>query len=964
MNSPFYIFPWDKPFMPPFKNFVEEISGGHPGRAVIITPHLRPARYMKDLFAKGKKACVLPKMMSVNNMITAWRAALSKKSLHVASPLDQAALLYDCVKDLNLDAPMIKSLKSAGSDMGAFLPWGLKLAGILEDLAIQGADIQNFPNMEGELGKAPSIILSSLREISDLWERKLAERQWTTPGQDHKFAAAHAEDIPRLIAPSESQPVFIAGFYILPGAHEILLKSLWEAGARVCLHTDPALAEGRQHWSCDYHYKWAKKWRADIEPVALAPVEGEPAAESDKDEEKYTFFSGFDLHSQLSKMNQLLQEEDFMTTAIIPCKEEELPALAQSLPPVNVNISMGYPMERSPLIRLILSILKMFANSPEDRCFKSSDVLEVIRHPYIHMLKDGEDGASSAASLYGLEREIQKSGLYWSRKGEPSLALGVIDALSQWFSNLSSLDGLGEGIENLCFWLSEKGRDGWKWIYKLDQEVMFRLANNVVPALRNNLLAKTPFTSQTLIKIFMEQVRREAIPFDADSLEGLQIIGLLESRLLQFDRVIVMDASDDALPKRAGQDPLLPDSLRSLLNLPDNKEREAAFAHYLFRLLSGAKKVHFLWREGASGGEFYDGKKTRSRFLEELIYNMEAKKPELLESGGAVEAPRAVLKMTVPKSLSIPAGPELDKAVERFWSNPVGVTSLDAYLACPVQFLNDKIIGLEGGYEEKSPNALAGEYIHKVLKEIYNSLEGALAENLPEGELERLMAEKCQEIKINDMKLDQILPVDEQCALDISVPKILKAYFAKKTDHTECLKHEEDISAEIGLEGKTVVIQGRLDRLDKGADGLYIIDYKTGKTIPKTNPGLWEDADFFDRVSQAIGSGDAEELDACFNQLREKTTSLQLPLYLLALSRIGEKKYGSFPANAALAPLRFAQKEKNLLASPLTGKTDPRLERIRLCLNLLYHHTRLASAFKPKKIDGCERCAYNALCGM
>lgn len=962
MNSPFYIFPWDKPFMPRFKNFVEEISGGHAGTAVIITPHLRPARYMRDLYAREKKACILPKMMSVNNMITLWRAALAKKPLHAASPLDQAALLYECVKELKLDAPMIKSLKSAGSDMGAFLPWGLKLAGILEDFAIQGGDIQNFPNMEGELGRAPSIILSSLREISDLWEKKLAERQWTTPGQDHKFAAAHAGEIPRLISPSEEQPVFIAGFYILPGTHEILFKSLWEAGARICLHTDPALAEGRQHWSCDYHYKWADEWRAELEPAA--PEEGEPAVDPENDEEKYTFFSGFDLHSQLDEMNQLLKSEDFSTTAIIPCKEEELPALAQSLPPVNVNISMGYPMERSPLIRLVQAILKMYADSPGDGRFKSVDVLEVIRHPYIHMLKDGEEGESYAPSLFRLEREILESGLYWSKKGEGSPALGVIDSLSQWFLNLNSLAGLGEAIESLCRWLSEKGRDGWKWIYKLDQEVMFRLAHNVVPSLKNNLLSKTPFSSQTLIKIFMEQVRREEIPFDADSLEGLQTIGLLESRLLQFDRVIVLDASDDALPKKAGQDPLLPDSLRNLLNLSNNREREASSAHYLYRLLSGAKKVHFFWREGAQGGEFYDGKKIRSRFVEELIYKKEAKKPELLESGGAVKAPRAVLKMAPPKSLAIPAGPELDEAVERFWSNPINATSLDSYLDCPVKFLNDKIIGLEGGHEEKSANALAGSYIHKVLKEIYNSLNGELAENLPEKELEALIAEKCEEIKINDMKLDQILAVDEQCALDISVPAILKAYFAKKTDREKCLKHEEDISAEIGIEGKNVVIKGRVDRLDKGADGLYIIDYKTGKTIPETNPDLWEDADFFERVSQAIGSGEPGELDACFNQLREKTDSLQLPLYLLALSRIGEKKYGAFPANAALAPLRFTPKEKNLLASPLAGKKDPRLERIRLSLALLYHHMRVVSAFEPKKIKGCERCAYNVLCGI
>ncbi len=973
MSTPFHIFPWNKPFIPPFKNFINELSGGQPGKAVIVTPHIRPARYMTNLYRKDKKARILPKMIRVNDLVSIWRAKLSNGPLYMANSLDQVSLLFECVRELNLDIPMSSSLKSIGSDIGTFLPWGMKLAKILEDMAIEGAGITNLPNLDFELGNTSASILSSLEEIGNLWEAKLRERNWTTPGQDHKFVAAHAEEIPDIFFPTSEHPVFLAGFYILTGTHKTLFKSLWKAGAHICLHTDPEIINDRGHWSCQYHSKWITDWNASAELISDKEEDGQKAevnlVETNEAGSglkcKNTFFAGYDLHSQMDEVGKLLRQSGSTSTAIIPCKEEALTAILQNLPPENVNVSIGYPMERSPLIRLFQSLLEMYSNSPRENYFRSADVLSVIRHPYIGMLREEPEGTDYRSSLFKLEKEILDSGLYWEKTGQASLAKGLIDTLNEHFSGIDTMNKLGSAVESFCRWLLEKGRDRWKYIYQLDQEVMFRLVNNVVPLFKNNLLSEEKFPGKILSSLFMEQIKEENIPFEADPIEGLQVIGLLESRLLQFDKVLIVDANDDVLPKKAGQDPLLPDSLRYQLNLPDNRQKEAASAHNLFRLLAGAKEAHFLWQEGTSGGEFYDSKKVRSRFIERLIWEEEKKRPELLEDNKSiVEHPRALLKISSPDIKPIIRNPELDRAIAGFWSRPVSMTSLDNYLSCPVQFIRNNIINLESPSEGQNRNILAGQYAHKVLEKIYDGMKGKLPEDLEYEAREKLIAINCDSIS-QEMRLADVLAPDEYEALNISIPKIIRRYLSKKSENSlQCLAQEEDLDGEISIDGKRIKLRGRIDRIDKGKDGLYIIDYKTGRDLPKNNPDLWDDGDFFANVARACKEKDVDELEACFNLFRKKISSLQLPAYLLLLSQSDIYKKDGFPANALWAPLRYSKKEEFLLSSPLTGESDPRLNHFREAINLVYNHMTLLPEFRPDKNKICERCAGKTLCGI
>ena len=183
-------------------------------------------------------------------------------------------------------------------------------------------------------------------------------------------------------------------------------------------------------------------------------------------------------------------------------------------------------------------------------------------------------------------------------------------------------------------------------------------------------------------------LQQQRIPFEADPLGGVQVLGMLESRLLQFDRIFIVDATDDVLPGAPGQDPLLPDSLRRILGLPDARRRERAASHTLYRLCACAREVHFYWQESQGRSGLMDSKKARSRFVEQLIWAHEQRTGALLTPG---TAPLAVAACDVtpmpPRALSLKRNQALQDAMRDFLAAPIPPTALDTYLHCPLAFV-------------------------------------------------------------------------------------------------------------------------------------------------------------------------------------------------------------------------------------------------------------------------------------
>lgn len=977
--SPVHIFPWQRPFLPDLKNFLERVSNGRPGSVLLIAPHNRPWRYLTRLYADAGHAGLLPRFMPLADVITAWRARISSAPLHMAAELDRVALLHECVTRLARDDQRLAA-RFAHMDMARFLPWGLRLGNVFEEMLAQRLTAVDLAHVEEEAAQPAAALLGALGRISKAYLDALAQCGWTTPGLDAFAVAEDDGPIPPFFRPAPERPVVMAGFALLSGSEDALLRRLRLAGGHVCLHADPALATGAgQHWSCDIFADLLRRWKA---PAELAVT---PDAQEAGRRPRISFFAGYDGHSQLQALRDDLAatpSSEAASTAVVLTDNALLMPVLHHLPDKNVNISMGYPLDRSPLNRLLEAVLQLRETRAEDGRFYWRNLLQCLRHPYLNMLcaPDGQGGALRLRdALRRLEHAVRRGPRFvdWDVLAADCAAelpvplRALLDGLCEHVLRRScaarTTDDMAAWLLDLCDFLLRNGGDMWRH-FPLDAEAMYRLARHAVPALRRNCLAHTPFPVAALHSIARQVLRQERVPFEAEPLTGLQVLGMLETRLLHFDRVLVLDATDDKLPGNPAQDPLLPDSLRRALGLPDAHRRERAAAYTLYRLCAGARDVRFFWQEGITRSTLFDGKKSRSRFVEQFIWQEEQRRGRLLAPG---RAPLLTARCTVrPAPVAVPRlerAPALAEAMNSLLNSPLSATRLDVYQQCPLRFARQHLCGLEPPREvnEGDDPAAVGFCIHETLRALF---EPYLNREVRRGDISRetLRARFLEALERADLR--RLLPPDSCLMLEESAPVRLWSFLENQPQTTFIAALEKKLEVTLPLADREYAFTGVMDRLDRRDGLLHILDYKTG-TLKKHEGGLWTDTAFFHRVQELCGrfadgaAPDAaalETLDALFEELRLRLPSMQLPCYIV-MAQAG--KLGPL-GDAALVELRAAGREYPLFGGLVDEDLDNAVRYCGLALSVTVLHMRHAPFFAAKPDKHCDWCPYAALCAV
>ena len=871
-GSPFLIFPWQRPFLPDLKAVLEDCGDGRSGSALLIVPHNRPWRYLLQLYAKdggSKYCCIMGESAAIFCTVL---LRFKTRGARGRNMLDRVALLHDCVQHLTGDDAAL-SARFARMDMALFLPWGLRLAALLEEMLGQGLEAADLAYVENEVAAPAAALLGALGRIGRAYLSALHERRWTTPGLDQYMAGRQASRIPPLLLPGAERPVLVAGFSVLNGTEDVLLRSLWRAGAHICLHTDPALAGNEPvHWACAEHAAWLRRWQA------RAKLAVEPDAREAAHKPRLSFFAGYDCHSQLQAMHDMLEKDtktnaNMPSTAVLLTDSALLMPVLHHLPDKDVNVSMGYPLTRSPLNRLLDALLRLQDGRAEDGRYYWRTLLQCLRHPYLNMLRIEDEGGRNLFlrdALRRLETLVRTGSRFvdlavLADECRAALPAPLSALLSQCLAvtveapaAARSTADMAECLRGICDFLLAYGGDMWRH-FPLDAEAMFRLMSHATPILRETCLAQTPFPPAELHGITRQVLEQERVPFEAEPLTGLQVLGMLETRLLHFERVLIMDATDDKLPGNPAQDPLLPDSLRQVLGLPDARRRERTAAHTLYRLCAGAEEVHFFWQEGISRSALFDGKKSRSRFVEpQLDLGREEQRRGALLTPG--EEPLAGARCTVratrvlPKSL--PRGAGLDAALQNLLREPLSATRLDVYLQCPLRFAWQYLCRLAPQREinEGDDPAAVGICIHNTLRALY---EPYLHKEVRRGDIsmETVRARFYEALEAADLR--RLLPADSCLMLETAAPLRLERFLARQPESALILALEEKLNVDLNLNRRNYTFTGTLDRLDRRDGLLYVLDYKTG-TIKRHDGSLWTDELFFRRVSRACAEAGAD----------------------------------------------------------------------------------------------------------
>ncbi|MDO5537515.1 MAG: hypothetical protein Q4F72_08315, partial [Desulfovibrionaceae bacterium] len=385
MPHPFLLFTWNKPLLPQLKDYLD---ARHPDADVVptlITPNFRPWKYLQTVYASEKKPRILARVLPFGDALALWHTTVNKTMPADASILDMVWLLHEAAsqapKALDPETGAPVDILS-GMDIDAFYPWGQHLAGLVEEMLSGGILPEDIDPCDDEALPQVARILESLGSIGSIYLKLLRDSHLTTAGlKIYEIMASLKESsrLPAFLTPSERRPVYIIAGHGLSRAEEVVYKALWEAGAHICLHTDPALAgpaPNTAHWSTRHHKKWLDSWQPGKEYAGAAD---NGTADTSAD---IRFFAGYDLHSQLKALKGNLADDireaapEKDSPKEVTGKDRPAKSVAIVLPsssllmPVlhhmpagdrqtSVSIAMGLPVASTAVHQLLLACLTL-----------------------------------------------------------------------------------------------------------------------------------------------------------------------------------------------------------------------------------------------------------------------------------------------------------------------------------------------------------------------------------------------------------------------------------------------------------------------------------------------------------------------------------------------------------------------------------------------------------------------------
>lgn len=323
-----------------------------------------------------------------------------------------------------------------------------------------------------------------------------------------------------------------------------------------------------------------------------------------------------------------------------------------------------------------------------------------------------------------------------------------------------------------------------------------------------------------------------SIKLNSSSTGGLQLMGLLEARNLDFSTIYMIGVNDGVLPTDKSNSSFIPYHIRKECQLPDYQDKQAVFAYHFYRQLQGANRMYFIYNASSaeSGGE-------PSRFLLQLKYELAKRNPKvtLVEEtfGNQTDKPFAPEFLVAHKTNEV-----MEKILQKAQTDDIrqalAPTSLSAFIQCPLRFFLKYIMKIEDRHaEEETQNNVIGSVVHDVLESLYiNNCNILINKELFGNKIKPSLARQLQ--KTIAATFDQGMPdVGYNHLNKLIIDKMFANYLSY--EETDIQKHELYIfNVEHRLHTKLVVngfecsVAGKADRIDRHDGIIRIIDYKTG----------------------------------------------------------------------------------------------------------------------------------------
>lgn len=539
----------------------------------------------------------------------------------------------------------------------------------------------------------------------------------------------------------------------------------------------------------------------------------------------------YTLLNELCKEDEMSPEEALRTAIILPDEHLLIPVL-NAIPEQirRINVTMGYPLAGTPvasLMEYILALQKNVRYVDRQPVFYFRDVLPILNHRYI--------SSTCPEIVNALVKDIAENNRIYISAAD----LGKTDLLSVLFLPVTDVNTFSDYLINVLQELNkvmhalssgEEEEDATQRTNDLEQEFIFHYFTTVNRMKEIMQDAGIEMKIDTYFRLLKRVTDTITIPFRGEPLSGLQIMGVLETRALDFDRLIILSMNEGIFPLRKAANSFIPYNLRRGFGLPTYEHQDSVWAYHFYRLIYRASHVSLLYDTRSNGlqtGEV-------SRFVHQLHYHYEVplQNKLVVYNVSSAKTPALQVKKTdeVMQRLN---------AFHKGGSRAISASAVNTYLDCPLKFYFSVVEGIQEEEEvsETIESNVFGSILHKVMEELYMPLCGkivtadllkAIKKDMPvlTGAIARAFAE------IFFMS-DVVRPLTGQNFL---IGEMIRKYVEKILERDSKLTPFRYIESErkinrlftLGDNRTEIQLKGFIDRIDEVRDAIRIIDYKSG----------------------------------------------------------------------------------------------------------------------------------------
>ncbi|MGN7707125.1 PD-(D/E)XK nuclease family protein [Chryseobacterium sp. 22543] len=775
----------------------------------IILPGKRPIVFIRQILEENSYSGLLPNFFTVEELIN----KISDQQPIQGIPL--WLFSFDVYRSLNLIprddfSDFLKWFPTLQKDWDDILKFSDSDQAVLQYMF----DEERIKEWAQDLGEDDDVprkkflnFWQNMNVFLPVLKERLQEKNWATSGMIHEAAKAKIADF----AENTKEEFVFCGFNAFTPVEEKLVRSLLKWNKAQCFFQADHYYFDDERQEAGKFLRNHKTWKEFDENRTFQWIEDD--FNQPKKIKVYEVSGNVTQTKVLPEIFKEINNKTYSNTAVVLLDENLLPASLDVMHGVdNLNITMGFPLKNlsfSNAVKRLFYLQKQLEKNKSSYYYR--DVFPILEE----LPKSDED----ELIINDFKSKVEERNIvYISNKLLHELLSGL-----SYFNLLQKAEGTNIYLDMLITFCQQV-----KWL-EID-DIQYENVSHFENAFRIIKNQLTPYNieikMETLEILINQHINSESIDFQGEPLRGLQIMGLLETRLLNFENVILLSVNEGKLPLGNSQNTYIPFDIRRFFDLHTFLENDSIYAYHFYRLIQDAKNVHLLYNALSSGVNTGE----KSRFITQIEMESSHEIEHLIIENSS--------EPIITKPIEISKTQIVQDHLQK-WKEKVSASHLTSYLYNPIDFYLSKILNTSetDEIEEELSVKNYGNLVHYSLQEVYEVLKGKV---LKESDLRDSVKAIDYYINIAIEKLKH-QPEFYEKGMNYIHKAIAKKVIENVLTHDlELIKQGNKLeiidierrfeNIDFALDGNDKIsFFGFIDRIDKLNGTLRIIDYKTAK---------------------------------------------------------------------------------------------------------------------------------------